>query len=109
MLFIMKDGISPMWEDPKNRNGGCFSYKVSNKTVFEVWRDLTYVLIGETVSSNIPFVNSVTGITISPKKNFCIVKIWMTNCDHQNPQVVTGDVKNLSAQGCLFKKHTPEF
>jgi hypothetical protein len=109
MLFIMKDGISPMWEDPKNRNGGCFSYKVSNKNVFEVWRDLTYVLIGESVSSNIPFVNSVTGITISPKKNFCIVKIWMTNCDHQNPQVVTGDVKNLSAQGCLFKKHTPEF
>ena len=22
MLFIMKDGIIPMWEDQKNRNGG---------------------------------------------------------------------------------------
>jgi hypothetical protein len=109
MLFIMKDGITPMWEDPKNRNGGCFSYKVSNKNVFEVWRDLTYVLLGETISSNIQFVNSVTGITISPKKNFCIVKIWTTNCEHQNPQVVANDVKYLSAQGCLFKKHTPEF
>ena len=109
MLFIMKDGISPMWEDPKNRNGGCFSYKIANKNVAEVWRDLTYVLIGETISSNIPFVNSVTGITISPKKNFCIVKIWMTNCDHQNPQVVTSDVKYLVPQGSLFKKHTPEF
>ena len=32
MLFIMKEGIKPTWEDPKNRNGGCFSYKVSNKT-----------------------------------------------------------------------------
>lgn len=109
MLFIMRDGITPMWEDQKNRNGGCFSYKVSNKNVYEVWRDLTYVLIGETISSNLVFVNSVTGITISPKKNFCIVKIWMTNCDHQNPTVVTNDVKNLSPQGCLFKKHTPEF
>jgi hypothetical protein len=109
MLFIMKDGISPMWEDPKNRNGGCFSYKVSNKNVIEVWRDLTFVLVGESISSNLPFVNSVTGITISPKKNFCIVKIWMTNCDHQNPQVVTTEVKNLIPQGCLFKKHTPEF
>ena len=109
MLFVMKDGISPMWEDPKNRNGGCFSYKVSNKNVYEVWRDLTFVLVGESISSNLPFVNSVTGITISPKKNFCIVKIWMTNCDHQNPQVVTADVKNLIPQGCLFKKHTPEF
>ena len=24
MLFVMKDGITPMWEDIKNRNGGCF-------------------------------------------------------------------------------------
>ena len=28
MLFLMRDGIKPTWEDPKNRNGGCFSYKV---------------------------------------------------------------------------------
>jgi len=109
MLFIMKDGITPMWEDPKNRNGGCFSYKVSNKNVFEVWRDLTYVLIGETISTNNVFVNCVTGITVSPKKNFCIIKIWMTNCDHQNPQIVTNEIRNLIPQGCLFKKHTPEF
>ncbi len=25
MLFMMKEGIKPTWEDPKNRNGGCFS------------------------------------------------------------------------------------
>lgn len=109
MLFIMRENVNPMWEDPKNRNGGCFSYKVSNKSVVDVWRDLTYVLIGDTISTNSTFVNSVTGITISPKKNFCIVKIWMTNCDHQNPQIVTPDVKQLIPQGCLFKKHTPEF
>ena len=37
MLFLMRDGIKPIWEDPKNRQGGCFSYKISNKNVFEVW------------------------------------------------------------------------
>jgi hypothetical protein len=109
MLFIMKEGVAPMWEDPKNRNGGCFSYKVSNKTVVDVWRELTYGLIGDTISTNSTFVNSVTGITISPKKNFCIVKIWLTNCEHQNPQIVTSDIKHLIPQGCLFKKHTPEY
>lgn len=109
MLFIMRDGVMPKWEDPRNRNGGCFSYKVHNKYVFEVWRELTYCLVGETISTNNSFVNSVIGITISPKKNFCIVKIWLTNCDYQNPQIVTGDVKYLFPQGCLFKKHTPEF
>ena len=105
----MRDGILPTWEDSKNRNGGCFSYKVSNKNVVEVWKDLTYVLVGESVSNLIPFVSSVTGITISPKKNFCIIKIWMTDCKNQNPAVVSTEVKGLTQQGCLFKKHVPEY
>lgn len=109
MLFIMKDGIKPMWEDSKNRNGGCFSYKISNKYVVDVWKELTYVLLGETISNTQLFVNNVTGITVSPKKNFCIIKIWMSNCDHQNPQIVTNEIKNLIPQGCLFRKHVPEF
>lgn len=109
MLFVMCDGITPIWEDPKNRNGGCFSYKISNKNVYEVWKELTYVLVGETISSVPGFVNSVTGITISPKKNFCIIKIWLQNCDYQNPNVVTNDVNCIIPQGCLFKKHNPEY
>jgi hypothetical protein len=108
MLFLMKDGIAPVWEHALNRNGGCFSYKVANKSVFKLWQDLTFALVGDCISTNQEFINSVTGITISPKKNFCIMKIWLTNCNHQNPQVVTNEIA-LSPQGCLFKKHTPEY
>jgi hypothetical protein len=109
MLFMMRDGIKPTWEDPKNRNGGCFSYKISNKTVTKVWKELSYVVVGGTVSKQSGYVNNVTGITISPKKNFCIIKIWMSDCSNQNPEVVTADLKGLTPQGCLFKKHMPEY
>ena len=109
MLFIMKENITPVWEDKLNRNGGCFSYKVTNKYVYEVWRDLTYLLVGNTLSKNDNFVSCITGITISPKKNFCIIKIWMTNCNHQNASVVTQEIKELSSHGCIFKKHAPEY
>ena len=109
MLFMMREGVQPAWEDPKNRNGGCFSYKVTNKNVHQVWKDLTYVVAGGTVSAHKNFANCVTGITISPKKNFCIIKIWMTDCSNQNPAIVTNDVKGITPQGCLFKKHTPEY
>ncbi len=109
MLFMMREGIKPTWEDPKNRNGGCFSYKVSNKNVYKVWKELTYVVVGNTVSNQLSYVKCVNGITISPKKNFCIIKIWMSDCSNQNPAVVTGDLKGVSPQGCLFKKHTPEY
>lgn len=109
MLFLMRDGIKPTWEDPKNRNGGCFSYKVSNKHVYEVWKELSYILVGDTISKQLSFVANVTGITISPKKNFCIIKIWMSNCSNQNPGIISNDIINLSSQGCIFKKHTPEY
>ena len=108
MLFIMKTGIAPVWEDVQNRNGGCFSYKIPNKNVCEVWKDLSYVLMGETVSAQDSFVSCVTGITISPKKNFCIIKIWMKNCLNQNPTIVK-EINALPTQGCLFKKHVPEY
>ena len=109
MLFIMRDGIAPMWEDPGNRQGGCFSYKVANKSVVGVWRQLAYVLMGETISEKESFASCVTGITISPKKNFCIIKIWMKNCNNQNPSIVTNKISGLTSQGCLFKKHAPEY
>jgi hypothetical protein len=109
MLFFMREGIKPTWEDPKNRSGGCFSYKVSNKNVYDVWKELSYLLVGNTISNLPSFVAGVTGITISPKKNFCIIKIWMSNCLNQNPAIVTSEVKYIIPQGCLFKKHTPEY
>ena len=109
MLFLMRDGVKPIWEDPKNRDGGCFSYKISNKNVYDVWKELTYFVVGNSISANSSFVNSVVGITISPKKNFCIIKIWMSNCKNQNPSLVSSNVKGISPQGCLFKKHTPEY
>ena len=108
MLFMMKCGITPMWEDSKNRQGGCFSYKVANKNVVKSWTELTYRIVGGSISNLNAFFKSVSGITISPKKHFCIIKIWMSNCDHQNPALVT-EIKGLQSQGCLFKKHVPEY
>lgn len=108
MLFIMKSGITPTWEDPKNRNGGCFSYKVSNKFVVDVWKNLFYLVCGNTLCINPSYNKHVNGLTISPKKNFCIVKIWLNTSILQDPSVIT-PIPNLSTQGCLFKKHEPEY
>ena len=40
MLFLMRKNINPTWEDPRNNEGGCFSFKVSNKNVPSVWKSL---------------------------------------------------------------------
>ena len=36
MLFFMRKGITPLWEDPANRTGGCFSYKVVNLSLIHI-------------------------------------------------------------------------
>jgi len=108
MLFIMRSGIKPMWEDPKNRSGGCFSFKVINKQVYNAWKALVYALCGETLFMNPLHSKLVNGITISPKKNFCIIKVWLENCNIQDPSSMV-DIPNLQKAGCLFKKHEPEF
>jgi len=110
MLFLMKQGIKPIWEDPSNRTGGCFSFKISNKNVHETWKKLFYTLIGDTLSEDKEHLNTINGITISPKKNFCIIKIWLSSCKRQNPELLNiKSIKGMSTQGCLFKKHLPEF
>ena len=108
MLFVMRKGISPQWEDPKNRTGGAFSFKVTNKQVFEVWKTLFLLLCGEGLFHKKEHNAHVNGITISPKKNFCILKIWLDSCTLQDPNLIV-DIINLQKQGCLFKKHEPEF
>ena len=104
MLFLMKIGINPTWEDKNNCNGGCFSFKILNKYVPQVWKDLICCVVGESISTNKDFIKDVTGITISPKKSFCIVKIWMRSLKFQNPRTIY-NIDNLTIQGCLFKKH----
>ena len=107
-LFLMRKGINPIWEDERNRNGGCFSYKIINKDVPGAWKQMSYLLVGETMSDNVKILPHINGITISPKKNFCIMKVWVANCLFQDASVIR-EVEGVSSHGCLFKRHVPEY
>ena len=104
MWFFMRDGITPLWEDPKNESGGNFSYKIINKNVYEVWKQVAYLLCGGHLCVDPSHNQYINGITISPKKNFCIIKIWLNTNLHQDPGIIT-PIMNLTKHGSIFKKH----
>lgn len=108
MFFCMKHGITPMWEDSRNRNGGCFSYRVLNKHVPGVWRRLMTTMCGGSLCVNKKHESHINGITVSPKKNFCIIKVWLDTCSFQDPNMIV-NIPDLPKDGCLFKNHAPEF
>lgn len=101
MLFMMKSGILPIYEDPRNIHGGYFSYKVYNKYVVDIWKKMVYAFCGGSLMTNKENMKYVNGITISPKKNFCILKIWLENLKIQNAEEVV-DIPNLSRAGVIF-------
>ena len=81
MFFIMRNNIKPMWESPENENGGCISFKIYKKFIYDSWNQLTRFLIGEKILKNEKEFNNVNGISISPKKQFSIIKIWFKTPD----------------------------
>ena len=109
MLYFTKSHINPLWEDKHNRRGGCFSYQIANNLVVDIWTKMCYVLVGNTLSDNELCMKTINGISVSPKKKFCIIKIWMSGCEFQDPNLITTAIPGLVAQGCLFKKHSPEY
>ncbi len=100
MFFCMKEHIKPVWEDTFNKQGGCFSYKIT-QSIAECWRNVSYTMVGKTLSKDKGFQDAINGISISPKKNFCILKVWMSSCFYQDATKIT----LLKPNGCIFKKH----
>ena len=75
MFFLMKNNILPIYEDTNNINGGYWSIKVSNDDVEKIWLYLSLDLIGGKLDKK----NIVSGLSISYKKKFYIIKIWIKN------------------------------
>jgi len=107
MVFVMKDGIKPIWEDPANCNGGRFSFKIPNYAVPDIWRKLLLHMTchNTTKPMDEDFEQSINGISVSPKKAFCIIKLWMKDCKCTDVSPVI-DIKGLNKEGCIFKKNT---
>ena len=69
MLFLMRQNIKPV-EDPNNKQGGCFSFKVTNKNI-QVWKSVSYLLTGETLSM-IKTFKIILQVLQLVQKSFCI-------------------------------------
>jgi len=133
MVFIMKNNIKPLWEDPENKNGGCFSYKINNTCVYNIWKVLCYSLIGNTLINDENILNNINGISISPKKNFCIIKLWLNDINNikddtyiksfinkfNNQETVNNNtiedpfnidkICNIEQHNCIFRKHNTSY
>jgi translation initiation factor 4E len=82
MYFFLRRGFRPQWEVPENENGGAWSKKIDASQIHTTLIDLmVHSIVGELLTSR---KETLTGVTVSPKGQFHIIKIWnntTTVCD----------------------------
>jgi hypothetical protein len=104
IFFTMRENITPMWEDPQNVSGGSFSFKLLMKQAPEIYRNTFFALIGGFLCKDLKQDQFVNGISLSPKRNFCILKIWMKTCKLQDVSIIS-DIPGLIKERSLFRAH----
>lgn len=85
MFFFMKDKIFPKWDDNENTKMSYVSIKILKTNASSFMESILISLFNETLYADKPMM--INGVSISPKKNFCICKIWINSTDqiHKNP------------------------
>ena len=103
MFFITRNygekKVLPMWEDPHNSNGGYWSFKISIEKIHKCWNNLLIGILGENITEN---TENIMGISISPKKHFCIIKIWVNNTDFNINDIKISD---LNIKEAIFRSY----
>lgn len=96
-FFLMREHILPLWEDEHNKRGGCLSYKVMRQEVPQAWFELMARVVGETVLAQPEAAGAngkeawegVCGISLSPKRNFSVLRLWVADPSMQDVGLYT--------------------
>ncbi len=104
MFFVMKKGIFPNWEDKKNINGSCLSLKIPKNYIQTTWDTLLIRLITNSIFFDTYKQQYLNGISITPKKEFNIVKFWFEK-NIKNLKGIQENKPYIQNKNYLYKKN----
>jgi len=102
-IFLMRNDTEPTWEHPNNRYGGICSLKVPNEDTMRIYTELCALLI---CNKLVPNCNDITGISITPKPSWFIIKIWNRDKNNDLSELLDDKYKKYNAQ---YKSNEPEY
>lgn len=106
-FFLMKENIQPIWEDEENRHGGVFSFKIDTPSSNKIWEDLAMMMVCDKISTD---GTDITGLSINPKNNWAIIKIWNKDSNKDFEKILTEQIKTkYSYLSMKYKANAPEY
>uniref|UniRef100_A0A6C0JIQ5 Eukaryotic translation initiation factor 4E n=1 Tax=viral metagenome TaxID=1070528 RepID=A0A6C0JIQ5_9ZZZZ len=103
MFFFMRGDIPPLWDAPENDKGGAWSKKVDAGDTHAVFVDCMVHCIAESFLKGQN--DTVSGVTVSPKGQFHIVKIWNSTTKVSDRKLFNPTLKMKLGDDIAYKAH----
>lgn len=127
-IHFFKRGVKPVWEDPRNVNGGSWTYRVPKALSEEFWKETLLLAVGEQFAdviqprqSDFDFFDELAnyeegddlcGMTLSVRFHNNLISIWNRDGDNQKTidgihAVMTEKLSShLKPKDFYYKKHS---
>lgn len=106
-FFIMKEDITPIWEDPINIYGGCWSFKINEEHAGDLWEDLSVYLVTEQLCQTIS--DEIVGLSICLKKNNnAVIKIWNKKSKNNSLKLIHENILKKWGTDIIYIAHMPD-
>lgn len=103
MFFLMREGYRPLWDSPENGKGGAWSKRVDASDTYDVFIDcMVHAIAGKFLTKH---NECVVGITLSPKGQFHIIKIWNTTTSVMDRKLFAPSLKMKLGEDIAYKAH----
>lgn len=105
MFFIMKENIKPIYEDIQNIHGGYWSLRITKKESDIFWRKFIFYLCIDKITKTDADEMCINGLSISPKVNNNIFKIWNNNFKKVNKACIRKDLDFIHPDDFFYLEH----
>ena len=103
MFFFMKAGVRPLWDAPENEKGGAWSKKVDASDTHGVFVDCMVHCMAESFLTK--HNDTIVGVTVSPKGQFHIIKIWNSTTSVSDRKLFAPSLKLKNSDDIAYKAH----
>lgn len=108
-IYFMRNGITPLWEDVKNRNGGTCSIRIENNVAIKYITDIGVYVVNELFLEN-DNNKEINGFSIVSYGNWAYIKILNKNKEINPSEHLNKDIKDkISEFSILYKENKPEY
>ncbi|KAK6005131.1 hypothetical protein QM012_007910 [Aureobasidium pullulans] len=87
-VHLFHRNVKPLWEDPRNAHGGCWTFRVPKERAPAFWERICLLAVGEKLQAAVEsdrqhFRDDVCGVSLSVRFTSVLVQVWNRDAGHE--------------------------